>query len=228
MLDALGLRWHATCLSGGGVSGSKESMNVPPGDPQKSGSSGDGSGPPHNPGHRIVAALEAARGWLQLLAVRQLPPQLRTKVAASDLVQKTILEAYLDSPRFEGTRPEELYGWLRKILRNNVHDCIRQFRDYQGRDVRVERPLDELDPRERDDPSFIGDQPPELSAIRAEEDSALGLALAKLPDTHRMIVRLRCWDKLEWDDIGRRVGRSGGAARKIWGRSIVRLRAELK
>ena len=92
----------------------------------------------------------------------------------------------------------------------------------------TQRPLDELDPRERDDPSFIGDQPPDLSAIRAEEDSALGLALAKLPDTHRMIVRLRCWDKLEWDDIGRRVGRAGGAARKIWGRSIVRLRAELK
>ncbi len=228
MLDAVGRRWHPTNIFGGVVSGSDESMDAPLGDPHNSSSSGDGSGPPHNAGHRIVAALEAARGWLQLLAVRQLPPQLRTKVAASDLVQKTILEAYLDSPRFEGTTPEELYGWLRKILRNNLHDCIRQFRDCQGRDVRVERHLDELDPRERDDPSLIGDQPPVLSAIRAEEDSALGVALAKLPNTHRMIVRLRCWDKLEWDDIGRRVGRSGGAARKIWGRSIVRLRAELK
>lgn len=203
-------------------------MDAPLEGPQISGAIGDGSGPPRSPGHRLAAALEAARGWLQLLAVRQLPSQLRTKVAPSDLVQKTILEAYLDSPRFEGKTREELYGWLRRILRNNVHDCIRQFRDCQGRDVRVERPLDELDARERDDPSLRGDHRPELSAIRAEEDSALTSALAKLPDTHRMIVRLRCWDRLEWDDIGRRVGRSGGAARKIWGRSIVRLRAELQ
>ena len=202
------------------------------GNPHASAPAGDGPGfgtPPRpSPGHTIAAAVEAARGWLQLLAVRQLPAELRTKVAPSDLVQKTMLEAWLDSPRFEGTTPEELYGWLRRILRNNVHDCIRQFRDCRGRDVRVERPLDDLDPRERDDASLLGDHRPELSAIRAEEDSALGLALAKLPETHRTVVRLRCWDKLEWDDIGRRVGRSGGAARKIWGRSIVRLRAELQ
>lgn len=181
----------------------------------------------HGSGQTITTAIEAARGWLRLLAVRQLPSRLRPKVAPSDLVQKTMLEAFLDASRFEGTTPEEVYGWLRRILRNNVHDCIRQFRECRARDVRVERPIDELHGPELTDPALQGSPMAEALAIRAEEDSALAEALATLPETSRLVIRLRGWENLEWDEIGRRIGRSGGAARKIWGRSIVRLRSEL-
>lgn len=180
------------------------------------------------PGQAIVTAVEAARGWLRLLATRQLPVRLRTKVAPSDLVQKTMLEAIIDSSCFEGTTPEEVYRWLRRILHNNVHDAIRQFQDCRARNVRAERRIDELDSRERDDPALRESPVPVSMAIRAEEDAALAEALAKLPPPHRAVVRLRCWDGLEWDDIGRRIGRSGDAARKIWGRSIILLRADLK
>ena len=175
----------------------------------------------------IATAVESARGWLRLLAARQLPPRLQPKVAPSDLVQKTMLEAFLDASRFEGTTPEEVYGWLRRILRNNVHDCIRQFQDCRARDVRIERPLDELDDQDRTDRALIGHPIAERLAIRAEEDSAVCRALEMLPETYRIVVRLRIWDNLEWDEIGGRIGRSGDAARKIWGRSIVRLHAEL-
>lgn len=178
-------------------------------------------------GQWIATAVESARGWLRLLAARQLPPRLQPKVAPSDLVQKTMLEAFLDASRFEGTTPEEVYGWLRRILRNNVHDSIRQFHDCRARDVRIERPLDELDDHDRTDRALVGHPMAERMAIRAEEDSALCRALEMLPETYRIVVRLRIWDDLEWDEIGRRIGRSGDAARKIWGRSIVRLHAEL-
>lgn len=175
----------------------------------------------------IATAVESARGWLRLLAARQLPARLQPKVAPSDLVQKTMLEAFLDASRFEGTTPEEVYGWLRRILRNNIHDSIRQFQDCRARDVRIERPLDELDEHDRTDRALVGNPMAERTAIRAEEDSALCRALERLPEICRIVVRLRIWDDLEWDEIGRRIGRSGDAARKIWGRSIVRLHAEL-
>lgn len=189
--------------------------------------SGAESGDATGPAQAIAAAVEAARGWLRLLATRQLPSTLRSKVAPSDLVQKTLLEAFVHSSRFEGTTREEVYRWLRRILRNNVHDCIRQFRHCRGRDVRIERRLDELDSHERDDPALHGEPPAEIPAMIAEEDSMLAAALAGLPPLHRTVVRLRCWERLDWNDIGARVGRSGDAARKIWGRSIVRLRADL-
>ena len=180
-----------------------------------------------DPGRAMADAVDAARGWLRLLAVRELPPRLRTKVAPSDLVQQTMLEAHLHAAWFEGTTLEEVYAWLRRILHNNVHDTVRRFHDCQARDVRLERRLEDLDDSERHDPAFRGGRLPELCAIRAEEDRALEEALAGLPEIAVQIIRLRSWENLEWSEIGQRVGRSGGAVRKIWGRSIVRLRESL-
>ncbi len=67
MLDAVDMRWHPAWISGCGVSGSKESMESPFGDPQNSGSSGDGSAPPQNPGHQKERK-PLWRQWLWLVA----------------------------------------------------------------------------------------------------------------------------------------------------------------
>ena len=54
------------------------------------------------PDFATAGMVDAARGWLRLLAVRQIPVRLRAKVAPSDLVQKTLLEAFVGARRFEG------------------------------------------------------------------------------------------------------------------------------
>ena len=182
---------------------------------------------PPDPGHAMAGVVDTARGWLRLLAVRQIPDRLRAKVAPSDLVQKTVLEAFVGAGRFEGSSREELYAWLRGILRNNARDAIRHYRDCQARDVRVERRFDELDSRERRDASLVADRRPDREAMCREEEDVLEKALEKLPELHATIVRQRCLDAMRFEDIGRRHGRSAEAVRKIWARSIVRLREHL-
>lgn len=180
-----------------------------------------------DPGHAMAGVVDTARGWLRLLAVRQIPGRLRAKVAPSDLVQKTVLEAFVGAGRFEGSSREELYAWLRGILRNNARDAIRHYHDCQARDVRVERRFDELDSRERRDAGLMVDGQPDGDAIRREEERVLDEAIRTLPELHAQIVRLRCLDNMRFEEIGRRHGRSAEAVRKIWARSIVRLREHL-
>lgn len=185
-------------------------------------------GPRPCPGKTIAAFVDAARGSLKLLAASQLPAKLRTKVALSDLVQNTALEAYSSADRFEGTTKQELFAWLRKILRNNVLDTVRRYRETQARDVRRERRLCELADSERHDPSLVRDRLPDLSAIRMEEEAKIARALESLPEPHATVIRLRIWEDLEFREIGLRCGRSEDAVRKLFFRSIVRLRDDLR
>src|ERR687883_158141 len=71
--------------------------------------------------------LEACRGYLLLVAERELAPDLRPKGGASDLVQQTFLEAQRDFARFRGDSEEELLAWLRRLLLHNVADFSRRF-----------------------------------------------------------------------------------------------------
>ena len=185
-------------------------------------------GPRPCPGRTIATFVDAARGSLKLLAAAQLPARLRTKVALSDLVQNTALEAYSSADRFEGTTKQQLFAWLRQILRNNVLDTVRKYRDAQSRDVRRERRLCDLADADRHDPALVGDRRPDLSAIRLEEEEALASALGSLPEPHATVIRLRIWEDLEFREIGLRCGRSEEAVRKLFFRSIGRLRDDLR
>ena len=185
-------------------------------------------GPRPCPGQTIAAFVDAARGSLKLLAAAQLPAKLRTKVGLSDLVQNTALEALTSADRFEGSTKQELFAWLRKILRNNVLDTVRRYREAQSRDVRREKRLCELADAERHDPALVGDRLPELSAMRMEEEESIVRALATLPEPHATVIRLRIWEDLDFREIGLRCGRSEDAVRKLFFRSVVRLSDELR
>src|SRR5438128_1316436 len=75
------------------------------------------------------------------IAARELPPDLRSKCGASDLVQETFLEAQRDFPRFEGTTDAELFAWLKCVLKNNSLNFVRDYRRRQKRAIRCESPL---------------------------------------------------------------------------------------
>lgn len=184
-------------------------------------------GPRPHAGEVIAACVEAARGSLKLLAARQIPAELRVKVALSDVIQETALEAFSSADRFEGSTRQELFAWLRKILRNNVIDAVRRYRDCHARDCRREQPLQELSPRDHDDRSLVTDRRPELSAIRSERDQAVLMAIDSLPEPHATVIRLRIWDNLKFREIAHRCGRSEEAVRKLFFRSLVRLKEVL-
>src|SRR5262245_35817270 len=86
-------------------------------------------------GEALGQALEACRRYLMLVAQRKLPPDLRTKGSASDLVQQTFLEAYRDFAQFHGTTEDELLAWLRQLLLHQVGKFARQYRGTAKRSV---------------------------------------------------------------------------------------------
>jgi len=186
--------------------------------------------------HGSPAALgllfERARAHLTILAEHELPSAIRAKVAASDIVQETACDVHQAFGGFMGSTTEEFFGWLRSILQHNVVDAVRRFEGSRKRDVRRETPLQFGDDPPATQPGFwfpaAHGRPPEASAIRREDASAIAAAVDRLPADYRVVLQLRYWDGLTFQQIGDRVGRSAEAVRKVWYRAVQRLQADLR
>ena len=61
-------------------------------------------------------------------------------------------------------------------------------------------------------------------AQRREMGVVLADALADLPADHREVIVLRNLQDLAWPELGRRMGRSEEAVRKLWTRALVHLK----
>lgn len=136
--------------------------------------------------------LEDYRAYLTVLAQRYLDSRLRGRLDAADIVQITFLEAQRDLPNFRGQQIEELLGWLRHILRNNVASAHQQHIYTQKRSAGREvsnaptdnRPaLTELAPAETTSPS--------QRMMRDEAAVYLADCLDELPETQCEALRLR-------------------------------------
>src|SRR5262249_15524650 len=154
-------------------------------------------------------------------AKRQIPVQIQTKRAASDVVQETFLEAQRDFEQFDGNTREELAGWLFRILQNNCTNLVYAYRYRRKREISREVRLDDaslsLESGRATDTRNPG---PSKLAIVQEEAQIVSSALKQLPDHHRTILQLRFTDRLSFKEIGDRLGCSAEAARKIFNRTL--------
>lgn len=174
-------------------------------------------------GAALGELLEGCRAYLHLLASRQLGVDLRPKLGASDLVQKTYLDVQQSFERFHGSTGAEFHAWIERILLNNLADCARQFRATEKRQVDREVPL-AARPAE-----FVADDTtPSQQAIHREEEEKLQVALERLPEDYRRVVLLRNQEKRPFEEIGRLMDRSTDAAKKLWARAILTLEKEMR
>lgn len=176
----------------------------------------------------LGAVLEACRGYLLLVAQRELDPRLQPKGGASDLVQQTVLDAVRDFARFQGSSEGELLAWLRRLLRNNVTDFARQYRATDKRALDRERPLDAGDSSAVPGGGVAARTPtPSREVVAREETLAIQAALQRLPENYRLIVELRYQEEQSFEEIGALLGLTANAARKLWLRAIKRLQEEM-
>lgn len=171
--------------------------------------------------------LQVSRPYLLLVANQELPPELRGKVGGSDLVQETFLEAQRDFAQFEGTSEADLLAWLRRILLNNIANVSRH---YQTDKRQVSREVQREGPAACDlcqNVEAEGASPSSEMAAQ-EQDLALRRALDQLSEPLRQVVQWRNYERLSFEEIGQRLGRSAEAARKMWGRAIVQLQRMLE
>ena len=170
---------------------------------------------------------ETFRRHLLILAHRELPHALRRKIAPSDVVQETAVDAQRDYPGFRGSTPEECFSWLRSILRNNMVDAVRRYETSQkravGREISLESEAGRRESAMLDFPHTL----PDSSAIRRENADVLASTLTRLPEDYRTVIHLRYWEGLSFPEIGVRLSRSPDAVRKLWYRAVERLKQEL-
>jgi RNA polymerase sigma-70 factor (ECF subfamily) len=165
--------------------------------------------------------LERYRPYLLVIANDKLDSDLRPRMAASDLVACTIVEAHRDLDAFDGDE-KKLRAWLRRILLNNLADARRRENAGRRRKDREEpngRPPDDIP---RDTPS------PSERAIAAEELAALDAALGRLSDEHRRVIELRNKQGLPFADVAAALDKSVDAARQLWRRAFRNLKREMR
>jgi RNA polymerase sigma-70 factor, ECF subfamily len=172
--------------------------------------------------------LESCRNYLLLLANQQLRDDLQAKAGGSDLVQDTFLEAQRDFRAFQGRTEEELLGWLRRILLNNLGAFSRQYRDTKKRTVQREVPLDKLAKRPEAAGLPVASQQPAEALQTREAREKLEAVLARLPEQYRLVILLRQRGQFTFAQIGQVMQRSEAAVEKIWLRALERLKHELE
>jgi RNA polymerase sigma-70 factor, ECF subfamily len=180
----------------------------------------------HGSAEALGNLLEACRPYLLLIANDRVGLDLQAKVAPSDLVQETFLEAQRDFVAFRGTTEDALRSWLRQILLHNFQNQLRRHRDVEKRAKHAEVSLEPHEDRARNQPVDPHDTP-FTRAVARERDDALQQALAQLPPQARQVIEWRSLERCPFEEIGRRLDRSAEAARKLWTRAIERLQEML-
>jgi len=177
----------------------------------------------------LVRVIEKCQSYLLLVAERALTPDVKAKEAASDLVQEALLEAQREPGRWTGRAEPELRAWLRRLLLNKIAHAARRYRGTGKRRIGREVPLTSVEDDSALAEALAADQTsPSGQAARHEEEAALRSALDRLPERMRQAVLWRHREDCSFDEIGRRLGCSNVAARKLWLRALQQLQVELK
>lgn len=170
--------------------------------------------------------LEALRPFLLALAEDQLASDLRPKLAASDIVQNTVCQAWQGFEQFRGQTRGELVAWLRTILGHCAAAEARKYRGTGKRDVDRERSLERLAGEYRSilvDPATS----PSGRAMAHERRREVEQAVRSLPPRYEQAIRLRNDLGLSFSEMGVALSCSEDAARMVWVRAIDKLGRKL-
>ncbi len=156
-------------------------------------------------------------------ARKKLGPRLRVKMESVDLIQSVWKDCLSDMEGFEYRGPDSFIHWLLNRITRKVQSKGRFFAAEKRNPEREKRIAgkDSLSKGARLPPA--PDPTPSSAAIKNENLERLMRLLDHLPDSQRLALVLRMRDKLEFDEIGKAMGRSPAAARKLYSRALNRI-----
>ncbi len=184
----------------------------------------------HNDQADLDRLFASCRNYLTIVARAQVESWLQAKVDASDLIQQTLLEAYRDFAHFRGTTEAEWLAWLRRILSHNAANFVRQYRGTEKRQARREialaGPGDSSAAGRLLEPADRGESP-SAELLRKERELLMADALAQLSPDHREVIMLRNLQRLPFQEVAERMGRTRPATQMLWMRAIQKLQEVL-
>jgi RNA polymerase sigma-70 factor (ECF subfamily) len=173
--------------------------------------------------------LEDFRSYLLYLARKHLDQAVQGKLAPSDLVQQTLVQALEDAPRFRGSSDAQIAAWLRCILANLINNARRDL-NAGKRDVKRERSLEEALTASsvRLMTFLVANQPsPSERAEVNEQTLRLTQALEDLPERQREAVTLHYLHDWTVDQLASHLNCTAAAVGGLLKRGLSGLRMKL-
>jgi RNA polymerase sigma-70 factor, ECF subfamily len=170
-------------------------------------------------------AVSHHREELRRVVACRLDRSLRARVDPSDIVQEAQLEALARLPDYVVRQPMSFRAWLfhtaiQRLLKLHRHVLAAR------RDISREQNLAESTLASAPGLMDAGPTPSE-QAMGRERTVRLNHLLQQLASADRMILELRTFQGLSYEEIGYRLAIDPAAARKRYGRALLRLRVLL-
>jgi len=168
---------------------------------------------------RRAAEDPAAFGELYARHVRQIYNYIYYRTGnhqdAEDLTARVFMRALRHVPTFED-KGVPFTAWLYRIAHNLVANWHRD---------RSRRPVV---PLEKSVLSGGASEHPELEAIAHEEQDLLLAAIRRLPPERQELLILKFVERMSNDEIGKVMGRTEGAIKSLYHRTLIALRDEVR
>ncbi|MCO6453814.1 MAG: sigma-70 family RNA polymerase sigma factor [Pirellulaceae bacterium] len=170
--------------------------------------------------------LRHRRELTRLIELR-LDAALRVRVDASDIVQDTQFEAYSRLEDYLQRRPMPFRLWLRLTAIERLQKARRAHVETAKRSVRRDVPLPDRSSLLLANRFLSAEPSPSAQFSRDETIRRIRVALGTLSDEDRELLLMRNVERLSHRDVACQLGLEEAAARKRYGRALLRLRAAL-
>jgi RNA polymerase sigma-70 factor (ECF subfamily) len=162
-------------------------------------------------------------GRLRAAIKERLGKKLRGQMDSADLIQSVWGDVLKDLDDFEYQGPESFFQWILVRLIHKIQDKGKHF-SRKKRDLKRVKPI-------KTDFEFSGNEPlppspkrsPSQTAISKERLEKLTSILKLFPEHQQQVLILKIRDELEYEEIGKVIGKSADATRMIYKRSLQKL-----
>jgi RNA polymerase sigma-70 factor (ECF subfamily) len=158
---------------------------------------------------------------------RRLDPKVRARFSGSDVVQEAQAEVFRRMDDYLKRRPMPFHLWVRKIAYERLLNLQRDHRRRAKRSVDREAVLPSSSASSLAMP-LLGKLPSPSERLMAREDAErVSQAVAKLGETDRELLLMRHVEELPYEEIACLLEIEPVAARKRYGRALIRLQRVL-
>ncbi|MHC4406822.1 MAG: sigma-70 family RNA polymerase sigma factor [Planctomycetota bacterium] len=168
------------------------------------------------------------RQYLSRFIQRRMDRSLRRRAGASDVLQETEWEAYRRLRDYLDRRPMRIRFWLRKIAQERLLNLREKHVSAARRAVARELPLPDRSSVTLAKRLVDRAPSPSEQLIRGEREVAVAGAITSLSEADRDILLMRNTEGLSYDEAADVLGITAAAARKRYGRALLRLQKVLE
>ena len=171
--------------------------------------------------------LERYRPSLHDFVEARLDPKLRARLDPSDVVQEAQMEVVRRMDDFLRRRPMPFHLWVRKTAYERLLNLRRDHRKRARRSVDREVALPDRSSLLLARPLLSGGPSPSQQLAAREFADRVAQAVTELAEVDREILLMRHAEELPYDEIACLLEIEPAAARKRYGRALIRLQKVL-